>query len=127
MSRLPSGIGTTGYSQAIFFHPSQHICEKWPNNHRKKRVLEVLLVVKGTHRVNRKDQLCYEIRIPKINGTVFHICCGNFNIEEAPSTTFKDEIVVVTVVAAHQDPDRERTTALRESVVDVTPNVGGLS
>ena len=79
---------------------------------------------KGTHRVNRKDQLCYECRIPEIdNGTVFHICCGNFKIEEAPSTPFEDEIVVRTVVDAPQDPDCERTTALRESVADVAPNV----
>ena len=29
-------------------------------------------------------------------------------------------------VAAHQDPECEQTTALRESVADVAPNVGGL-
>ena len=34
---------------------------------------------------------------------------------------------MITVVAAHQDPVRERTTALREEVADVAPNVGGLS
>ena len=82
---------------------------------------------KGTHRVNRKDQLCYECRIPEIDGTVFHICCGNFKIEEAPSTTFEDEIVVMIVVAAHQDPERERTTALCELVADVALNIGGIS
>ena len=82
---------------------------------------------KGTHHVNRKDQLCYECRTPEIDRTVFHICCGNFKIEEAPPNTAKDEIFVMTVVAAHQDPERERTTALCESVADVAPNVGGLS
>ena len=30
------------------------------------------------------------------------------------------------VVASHQDPERNRTTALHESVTDVAPNVGGL-
>ena len=30
------------------------------------------------------------------------------------------------VVDAHQDLERERITALRESVVDVAPNVGGI-
>ena len=30
-------------------------------------------------------------------------------------------------MATHQDPERKRTTALRESVADVAPNVGGLS
>ena len=108
MARLPGGIGTKGSAQARLFHPIQHICEKWPNNHRTKRVLEVLLVGKGTHRVNRKDQLCYKCRIPEIdNGTVFHIFCCNFKIEEAPSTPFEDEIVVRAVVAAPQDLERE--------------------
>ena len=127
MSRLPGGIGATGSAQARPSHPSQHIREKWRNEHRTKRVLEVLLVGKGTHRVNRKDQLCYKCRIPEIDRTVFHICCGNFKIEEAPPTFFEDEIVVMTFVAAHQDLERERTMALRELFADVAPNVGGLS
>ena len=126
MLRLPGGIGTNGYTQARLLHPSQHIYEKWSNDHRTKQVLEVLLVGKGTHCVNQKDQLCYKCRIPEIdNGTVFHIFCGNFNIEEAPSTTFEDEIVVRTVVAAPQDAESEQTTALRESVADVALNVNG--
>ena len=33
---------------------------------------------------------------------------------------------MMKVVAAHQDPELERTTALRESVADVAPNVGVL-
>ena len=75
---------------------------------------------KGTHRVNRKDQLCYKCRTPKIdNGTLFHICYCNFNIEESPSTIFEDEIFVITVVDAPQDPERKQTTALREYVADV--------
>ena len=82
---------------------------------------------KGTHCVNRKDQLCYEYRIPKIDGTVIHICCGNFKIEEAAPTNFEDENIVMIVMVAHQDAERERTTALRESVTDVAPNVGRLS
>ena len=111
MARLPGGIFAKGPSQAIFFHPSQQTCDKWLNNQRTKQVLEVLLVGKGTHCVNRKDQLCHECRIPEIdNGTVFHIFCGNFNIEESPSTPFEDEIVVRIVVAASQDPERERVT-----------------
>ena len=79
----------------------EHIREKWTNDHRTKRVLEILLVGKGTHHVNRKDQLCYGSRIPEIdNVTVFRIFCGNFNIEESPSTTSEYEIVVMTVVDA---------------------------
>ena len=107
MLRLPGGIGANRSAQGRFFHPSQHIREKWLNDHRTKCVLEVLLVGNRTHCVNRKDQLCYECRIPKIDRTVFHICCGNFKIEESPPTTFEDEIVVMTFVADHQDPERE--------------------
>ena len=65
MARLFYGIGDEGSSKEIFFHPSQLISEKWLNEHRTNRVLEVLLVGKGTHHVNRKDQLCYKCRIPK--------------------------------------------------------------
>ena len=126
MSRLPGGIGANGSAQARFFHLSQHIREKLPNNHRTNRVLEVLVLGKGNHRINRKDQLCYKCRIPKIDkGTVLHICCGNFKIEEAPSTILKDEIVAMIVVATPQDPERERTTALCETVADVDPDVNG--
>ena len=32
----------------------------------------------------------------------------------------------MTVVVTHQEPERKRTTALRESVADVAPNDGGL-
>ena len=38
---------------------------------------------------------------------------------------FEEEIVARKVVAAPQDPNREQSTALRESVVDVAPNVNG--
>ena len=70
------------------------------------------------------DKLFYECRIPKIDiGTIFYICCRKFNIEESPSTTFEDEMVVMIVVATPQDPEHERTTALRETVVGVTLNV----
>ena len=129
IARLPVGIGANGSAQERFLHPSKHIRKKWSNEHRTKRVLEVLLVGKGTHQVNRKNQLFYECRIPKIdNSTAFHICCGKFKIEEYPSTIFKDEIVVITVVADTQNLERERTTALCELVLDVAPNVnGGLS
>ena len=90
MLRIQVGTGAKGSAQARSFHPIQNIREKWPNEHRTKRVLEVLFVWKGTHRVNWNDQLCYKCRIPKINGTVFHICWDNFKIEEAPPSTFED-------------------------------------
>ena len=57
------------------------------------------------------------------NDTIFHICCGNFNIEEAPSIPFEDEGVVRTVAAAPQEPELKQTTALRELVADVALNV----
>ena len=85
-----------------------------------------LVCEEGDPRVNQKDQLCYKFRITEIdNDTVFHICCGNFKIEEAPSTPFEDEIVARKVVASPQDPERERTTALCESVTGAATNVNG--
>jgi hypothetical protein len=57
------------------------------------RLSGVLVVGKGVHRVNRKDQLSYECRISEIDdNTIFHISCNNFTVETAPSTPFEDKI-----------------------------------
>jgi hypothetical protein len=63
---LPGGIGTLGPVKARFFHPSDKIRVKWPQDN--KRLLEnVLIIGEGQRRVNKKDQWCYIVRIPKIN------------------------------------------------------------
>ena len=127
MSRLPGGIGAEGSAQSRFFHPRQHIREKCPNDHMTKRVLEVSLAGKETHRVNWKDQLCYEFRIPEILTTEpsSTFAVATLGLKNPHLTTFEYEIVGMTVVAAPQDPERERTTALRDSVVDFVVNVNG--
>ena len=48
------GIGAKGSGKARFFHPSEHIRSQCPNEHQKIRLADVLLVGKGTHKVNRR-------------------------------------------------------------------------
>ena len=92
MPKKSGGIGAVGSAKARFFHPSLKIREQWPNQHQQIRLSGVLVVGKGVHRVNRKDQLCYECRISEIDdNTIFHISCNNFKVETSPSTPFEDE------------------------------------
>lgn len=67
---------------------------------------------KGIHQVNRKDQLCYEVRIPEIDdGTIFHISCSNFRVDTAAATPFEDELV------ANAPPPRARTAAEEHTAI----------
>ena len=92
MVRKKGGVGARGSVRARFFHPSAKIRGKWPNTHETLQVSGVLLVGMGTHRINRRDQLCYGCRLPKIDdGTIFKICVNNFKVEEAGPTPFDDE------------------------------------
>jgi hypothetical protein len=65
MKRKAGGIGAVGSAKARFFHPSAKIRERWPNEHGTLRLSGVLVTGKATHRVNRKQQICYECRIPE--------------------------------------------------------------
>jgi len=132
MPKKSGGIGAVGSAKARFFHPSLKIREQWPNQHQQIRLSGVLVVGKGVHRVNRKDQLCYECRISEIDdNTIFHISCNNFKVETSPSTPFEDEIVPSTPA----QPPSERLIAatrrsrddavLRVEASDVVPNVVG--
>ena len=90
--RLHGGIGALGSAQARFFHPSANIRAKWPNEYQRKRLTGVVITGKGSHRVNRKDQVCYECRIPAIDdGTIFHIVVNNFRVDQAGIIPFEDE------------------------------------
>ena len=105
---LKGGIGAKGSAKARFFHPSQNIRDKWPNQHRTIQLEDVLVVGKAIHRVSRKDQLCYEVRIPEIDdSTIFIICCGNFKVDVEGATPFEDEVVVNAVVTAPTAQDVE--------------------
>ena len=128
MTKKRGDIGATSLANAHFFHPSQNIRNKWTNQHQTIRLSGVSLVGKGVHRVNRKDQLCYECRIADIDdNTIFLIVCNNFKVDAAPSIPFEDEAVMsapVTLPTA-QDGERERVTALQTSGDDVLPNIRG--
>ena len=129
MARKCGGIGAVGSAKGRFFHPSAKVREKWPNQHQTIRLTGVLVVGKGTHRVNRKDQLCYECRIPEIDdNTVSHICVGNFKVEEAPSTPFPDEVTAAPARVApptRNEEGRIVDIALRMSHTDVPSNISG--
>jgi len=71
----------------------------------------VLVVGKGVHRVNRKDQVSYECRMSEIDDSIiFHIVCNNFKVETSPSTPFEDESVPSTPV---QCPSEQAIAAKR--------------
>ena len=59
-------IGAKGSGKARFFHPSEHIRAQWTNEHQNIWLSDVLIVGKGMHKVNQREQLCYECRIPEI-------------------------------------------------------------
>ena len=124
------GIGAKGSGKARFFHPSDHIRAQWPNEHQKIWLADVLLVGKGMHKVNRREQLCYECRIPEIDdGVIFHITWKKFKVETVGATPFDDEVVVGPPTA----PQATGSVIVATSgdcllVHDVTPNIrGGLA
>jgi hypothetical protein len=122
----PGGIGAKGSACARFFHPGQNIRDQWPNTHRTHRVSDALVVGKGIYRVQKKDQLCYECRIPDIDdNTIFHIVCRNFKVEDAAATPFDDErpLEAVVTVPNAQEIDEVINNELRVSESDVVPNV----
>ena len=51
------GICTKGSTEGKVLPSSQNICDRWPNQHTSLRLTDVLLVGKGMHRVNQKEQL----------------------------------------------------------------------
>ena len=119
--RIRGGIGALGSAQARFFHPSANIREKWPNEYQKKRLTGVVITGKGTHRVNRKDQLCYECSIPEIDGTTFHVVVNNFRVERAAATSFEDE-QATTAPSRESASQTLQELALRLSTEDEVRN-----
>ena len=97
---------------ARFFHPSAHIRETRPNKV-KRSLTGVLVTGEGKRRVNRKEHMCYLIRINDFNdGTVFHIYKKNFRIDMAPVQPFPSKAPVQAPAAAPGDavnPDRSST------------------
>ena len=88
---IPGGIGAVGSAMARFFHPSQKIREKWPNEERR-RLAGVLVTGEGIRRVQQKDQMCYLVCIDDIDdSTIFHIVKRNLRIESPPAIHFESE------------------------------------
>ena len=51
----PGGIGAKGSAKARFFHPSQKIRNKWPNQHEIVRISDVMIVGKANHQLAMMD------------------------------------------------------------------------
>ncbi len=80
---LPAGIGAIGSAKARFFHPSDKIRGKWPQDN-KLQLENVLVIGEGMRIVNKRNQWCYLVRIPEIDdGSVFHIVKFNFMVTVA--------------------------------------------
>ena len=62
--RKKGGIGAVGSPFAKFLHPSNLIRAKWPNEYKTRQCQGVVITGKGMHNVSRRQQLCYEYRVP---------------------------------------------------------------
>ena len=77
------------------------------------------------HKVNQREQLCYECRIPEIdNGVAFHITCKNFRVEIDGATPFDDKVFVLA--PQETGPVTVATAGDRLSVHNVAPNIRGV-
>ncbi len=82
------GISALGSGKVQFFHHSDKIRAKWPQDS-KCQMDNVLIIGKGQRRVQKKDQWCYIVCIPEINdGSEFHIIKFNFKVKVAPAVPF---------------------------------------
>jgi hypothetical protein len=126
---LPAGIGAVGSAKARFFHPSDKIRAKWPNDN-KRQLVNVLVIGEGQRFVNRKNRWCYIVHIPEIDdGSEFHIVKFNFTVNVAPEVPFlgtlnrgprsRQNQRPAAAVAREVDP-------LWAAGCDVVPNIGKL-
>ena len=121
MKRKAGGIGAVGSAKARFFHPSAKIRERWSNEQGTLRLSGVLVTGKATHRVNRKQQICYERRIPEIDdGTIFVISVNNFKVDEAASTPFPDEASPVANQETRATPSQAQAAATANTVIQTS-------
>jgi hypothetical protein len=121
---LSGGIGATGSAMARFFHPSKKIREKWPHDE-KRRLTGVLVVGEGKRHVNKKEHLCYLVRIPEIDdGTILYIVKKNFKVEVAPPQAFESELATPPPAPA-APPSAGSSNIERASERNVISNVEG--
>ncbi len=126
---LLASIGTLGSAKARFFHPSDKIRAKWPNDN-KRQLVNVLVIGEGQRFVNRKNQWCYIVRIPEINdGSEFHIVKFNFTMNIALEVSFPGELNRGPGLRRQQRPAAAvacEVDPLWAATRDVVPNVGEL-
>ena len=123
MKRKAGGIGAVGSAKARFFHPSAKIRERWSNEQGTLRLSGVLVTVKATHCVNRKQQICYECRIPEPeidDGTIFVISVNNFKVDEAASTPFPDEASPVANQETRATPSQAQAAAAANTALQTS-------
>ncbi len=66
---------------ARFLHPSKVIQGKWPNDWKVRKCPGAIITGKGMHNVSCKQQICYEVCIPKIDdGIIFKLVMCNFSV-----------------------------------------------
>ena len=89
-----AGIGAIGSCKAKYLHPRAPIQEALRENYEKHRYEDLLIVGKGTHRINKKDQTAYECRIPSIDdNTIFVTVCSHLTVvTESPNEPFPNEV-----------------------------------
>ena len=123
MAGKRGGIGALGSAQARFFHPSAKIREKWPNDHKRLRLKRVVVTGKEMFRISRRDQLAYKCCIAKIDdGSEFHICANNFQVDQDPVLPFKDESMKTPCTHPVAEPDLNKEA--RGSNENASNNIG---
>ncbi|KAL3773990.1 hypothetical protein ACHAWO_004625 [Cyclotella atomus] len=106
--RKPAGIGAIASCKAKFFHPKKSLQEQYA----KHTYDNVLIIGKGRHRINHREQDCYECRIPDIDESItFKIVKSHVKVTQSPNEPFDDEVVNAPVApSGNQDDLRGSTT-----------------
>ena len=109
MVRKRGGIGALGSGQARFFHPSAKIREKWLNDHKRLRLKIVVVTGKEMFRISRRDQVAYKCRIAEIDdGSEFHICAKNFQVDQDPVQPFEDKSMANACARPADEPNNNK-------------------
>lgn len=89
-------------------------------NYAKHKFEDLLIVGKGKHRINKKEQTAYECRIPSISddNIVFKMVCSHFTVTQSPNEPFADERTSNSTTSG-----RANNNADRSSSTDVTSNL----
>ncbi|KAL7471152.1 hypothetical protein ACHAXS_011440 [Conticribra weissflogii] len=117
------GIGAIGSAKASYFHPSEHIRTKFPNDYKTLRLENVTIVHDGTARVNHKEQRCYFVNVEGI-GAILHIVVKNFRVDQPPAVIFEAERQTADPpVEAAAASSRNEAEEIRRSQQNVSANV----